>query len=116
MSGDGASPGDRPPGGDGTPDAASGRDRARDSDPGRDLDVPADATPGEAAAIAAAVGAYLRDREAAAAAAAADTEETWAGRRWAFAGRLSGLGLPARRVSDGTPTDPWAAAGRTDRL
>jgi hypothetical protein len=81
-----------------------------------DLDVPADASPEEAAAIAAAIGAYLRDREVAAAAAAADAEESWAGRRWAFAGRLSGVGLPARRVTDGTPTDAWAAAGRADRL
>jgi hypothetical protein len=77
---------------------------------------PADAD--EAAAVVAAIGAHLRDQElaAAAAAAAADAEsETWAGRRWSFGTRLD-RGRSDLRIPDGTPTDPWTAAGRADRL
>ncbi len=74
------------------------------------------ADPDEAAAIAAAVGAHLR-AEAAAAAAAAGTEElSWHGRRWAYAGRLRGVGRRPRRVPEGAPTDGWTAAGRADRF
>jgi len=83
------------------------------------LTVPADATPEEAAAIAAAIGAHLRDREAAAvaaAAAAASEEKPWDGRRWQFAGRLAGLGHRGRRVPREAPTDEWTAAGRLDAL
>ena len=75
--------------------------------------IPADATDEEAAAIAVAIGAHLRDRELEA---DADDEETWDGKRWAFAGRLEALGGRGVCVSDGTPLDPWAAAGRADRL
>ncbi|MFB6160027.1 MAG: hypothetical protein ABEJ61_02505 [Haloferacaceae archaeon] len=83
--------------------------------PARELDVPADATADEAAAIAAAVGAHLRDRAVAAATAASDDEPDWDGRRWAFAGRLDALSGRAARVPDGAPTDAWTAAGRRDR-
>jgi len=81
------------------------------------LDVPDDADDDEAAAIAAAVGAYLNDRSRAAAAAATmSDDETWTDRKWAFAGRLDDVQGRAARVTDSTPTDPWTAAGRTDRF
>jgi len=81
------------------------------------LTVPADATAGEAAAIAAAVGAHLRDREeAAAVAAASDGDDTWDGTRWQFAGRLEGLGGHSGRVPRDVPTDGWSAAGRLEGL
>ena len=80
------------------------------------LDIPDDAADAEAAAIAAAVGAHVRDGERAAAATAAPTEERWKGRRWTFAGRIEGLQGRSVRVPDGVPTDDWTAAGRTDRL
>ena len=88
---------------------------------GETVTIPESATPEEAAAIAAAVGAHLRDQRAAAtaaaaAAAAADEEPTWDGRRWAFAGRLEGIGDDSKRVPHGTPTDPWTAAGRAERF
>ena len=54
------------------------------------LSLPADADAEEAAALVAAVGAHLRDQRVAAAAAAAASEDetdSWAGRRWQFAGR-----------------------------
>ncbi|QLG26585.1 acc operon protein [Halorarum halophilum] len=81
-----------------------------------DLDIPESADDREAAAIAAAVSAHLRDQEAAAAAAAASDVETWDGKRWAFAGRIASLQPCAKRVPDGAPTDAWAASGRTDRF
>ncbi len=80
------------------------------------LTVPADATPEEAAAIAAAIAAHLRDREAAAVAAAAGDEKSWDGRRWQFAGRLAGLGHRGQRVPREAPTDEWTAVGRLDAL
>ncbi|WP_135820815.1 hypothetical protein [Halostella litorea] len=80
------------------------------------LDVPDDASPQEAAAIAAAVGAHLRDREVAAAEAAAATEERWDGERWTFAGRVEATQGRTVRVPEGAPTDGWTAAGRADRL
>jgi hypothetical protein len=81
------------------------------------LNVPDDADDAEAAAIAAAVGAHLTDRDrAAAAAAAAGDEETWQGRKWAFAGRIDGLQGRSIRVPGTAPTDAWTAAGRTDRF
>jgi hypothetical protein len=82
------------------------------------LHLPETASPDEAAALAAAIGAHMADQEAAAAAAAADseeTEQTWDGRRFAFAGRLDAVSGRGRRVPHGTPTDPWTAAGRLDR-
>ncbi len=82
-----------------------------------DLDLPDDATDDEAAAIVAAVTAHLRDREAAAAAAAAEDDDAgWTGKRWAFAGRLESVRGRRGRVPTGAPTDPWAAAGRSDRF
>jgi len=81
------------------------------------LTVPDDADDAEAAAIAAAVGAHIRDGEAAAAAAAeSEQAESWEGKRWGFAGRVESTQRRTVRVRDGTPTDAWSAAGRTDRL
>jgi len=82
------------------------------------LTVPDDADDAEAAAIAAAVGAHLtdRDRAAAAAAAASDDEESWRDRKWAFAGRIDGLQGRSIRVPEMAPTDAWTASGRTDRF
>jgi hypothetical protein len=82
------------------------------------LHIPETASPDEAAALAAALGAHIADQEAAAAAAAADgevAEETWDGKRFAFAGRLAAVSGRGRRVPHGTPTDPWTAAGRLER-
>lgn len=84
--------------------------------PDYDIDVPEDASEEEAAAIAAAVSAHLARMEAEAAAAAEESEETWDGEKWAFAGRLDALGEGAARVPDGAPTDAWSAAGRRDRF
>lgn len=78
------------------------------------LTLPPDADAREAAAIAAAVGAHIRDQEAAAAAAA--DEETWDGERWSFAGRVERLQRRTVRVPGDAPTDAWSAAGRTDRF
>ena len=81
------------------------------------LDLPDDADEAEAAAIAAAVAAHIRDGEAAAAAAASESETpSWQDKRWGFAGRVESLQRRTVRVRDGTPTDAWSAAGRTDRL
>ncbi|WP_241662535.1 hypothetical protein [Halorubrum depositum] len=82
-----------------------------------DLTVPDDADDAEAAAIAAAVAAHLRDGELAAAAAAeADAETGWEGERWSFAGRVDRLTGRSIRVPENAPTDPWTAAGRADRF
>lgn len=80
-----------------------------------DIDVPADASDEEAAAIAAAVSAHLARLEAEAAA-AGDAEETWEGDRWAFVGRIAGMDGHSRRVPDGAPRDAWTAAGRRNRF
>jgi len=86
---------------------------------GRRLELPADASAAQAAAIVAAIGTHLREQEAAAAAAAAADGagvEGWDGKRFAFAGRIEGLtGIP-RRVPRDAPTDEWTTAGRLDRL
>jgi hypothetical protein len=85
------------------------------------LTVPDRASPEATAAIAAAVGAYLRARRAAvrvAATSAADADG-WRGRRWTFAGRLAAVGDPSevpRRPAEGAPTDAWVAADRADRM
>ncbi len=86
---------------------------------GAKLSVPAEASDGEAAAIVVAVGAHLTDLDRAAAAAATEAGEAdtgWDGRRWAFAGRTEAVSGRPSRPTDGTPTDAWAAAGRSDRL
>jgi len=82
------------------------------------LSIPPTATPEEAAAIAAAVGAHIRDQRLAAIAAAAATDEgiTWDGNRWQFAGRTEALSGTSRRVPREAPTDEWTAAGRTEGL
>lgn len=81
------------------------------------LTIPDDADDAEAAAIAAAVAAHLRDGELAAAAAAeTDAETGWEGERWAFAGRVDRLSGRSVRVPENAPTDPWTAAGRADRF
>ena len=80
-----------------------------------DISVPDDATEAEAAAIAAAVSAHLARLEAEAAAAKGD-EESWDGEKWMFAGRLEAVDGQSGRVPDGAPTDPWTAAGRSDRF
>jgi len=83
------------------------------------LNVPDDADDAEAAAIAAAVGAHVHDgylAAAAAAAGAADETETWADRKWAFAGRIDGLQGRSIRVPETAPTDAWTASSRTDRF
>ena len=80
-----------------------------------DLTIPEDATDEEAAAIAAAIGAHVRDLELAAALAAAG-EETWDGKRWSYAGRIQSQQRRTIRVPRDAPTNPWTAAGRTDRF
>ena len=78
------------------------------------LDVPDDATADEAAAIAAVVGAHLRDQELEAAGEA--DEETWQDRKWSYAGRLRSTRGRSARVPDGAPTNAWTASGRVDRF
>ncbi|EMA46119.1 hypothetical protein [Halococcus saccharolyticus] len=95
-----------------TDQSADGRDRMAELAAA----IPDDADSGEAAAIAAALGAHLRDEAAAAAEAATDEEPSWEGDRWRFAGRVSQLQHRDVRVPLDAPTDPWAAAGRTNRL
>lgn len=80
-----------------------------------DIDIPDDADADEAAAIVAAIGAHLHDC-ALAAAAAAEGEETWDGKRWAFGGRVRVQQHRNTRVPRDAPTNPWSAAGRTDRF
>jgi hypothetical protein len=75
--------------------------------------IPDDATSDEAAAIAAALGGYLTDREQAS---AADETETWDGKRWAFAGKIEAIQGKRVRVPNDVPTDEWTAAGRMDRF
>jgi hypothetical protein len=83
---------------------------------GQRLRAPESATTDEAAAIAAAVGAHLRDQQQASAETAeGDTTQTWDSERFAFVGRLEALGVGSRRVPRDAPTDRWTAAGRTDR-
>lgn len=81
-------------------------------DADRELWIPPDASEVETAAIAAAVAAYLTDRERA----RESDEEDWAGDRWPFAGRLDALGRDAERVPTDAPQDPWTASGRADRF
>jgi len=87
-------------------------------DDGR-LTVPRAATDEEATAIAAAIGAHLRDQEVAAAAAAAaagEGGESWDGKRFWFAGRTEAVSGTARRVPLNAPTDEWTTAGRLEGL
>ena len=84
--------------------------------PGLELDIPETADEAEAAAIAAAVGAHLHDHALAAAVAAASDEESWDDNRWSFAGRVQSQQQRTVRVPRDAPTNPWTAAGRTDRF
>ncbi len=83
---------------------------------GIELDIPETADDEEAAAIAVAVGAHLHDHALAAAAAAAAGDESWDGKRWSFAGRVKSQQRQTIRVPRDAPTNPWSAAGRTDRF
>lgn len=76
----------------------------------RSLWIPPDATDEEAAAIAAAIAAYLSDRER------ADAEERDERDHWAFAGRVAAIGRRSERAHPNAPRDPWTASGRTDRF
>jgi hypothetical protein len=71
-----------------------------------------DADPAEAAAVVAAVHVHVAGGDHP----PAPPEETWDGRRWAFAGRLQALTGRSARVPDGAPTNAWAAAGRVDQV
>jgi hypothetical protein len=75
-----------------------------------ELVLPDDADPNEAAAIAAALSAYLQ--ESSADDEDADESVSWSGRRWAYAGRLKSTAGRERRVPNDAPANPWAAAGR----
>ena len=99
-----------------TPDESGSSDASQAAPAPLDrLSIPDDADDAEAAAIAAAVAAHLRDGELAAAA-AADDDGGWVGKRWSFAGRVDRLHGRAVRVPIHAPTDPWTAAGRADRF
>ncbi|MBX0294152.1 hypothetical protein [Haloarcula nitratireducens] len=76
-----------------------------------DVSLPDDATAAEAAAISAAIGAHLSDRQRAAAAAAATRESADYANEWTLAGRLERFGKRRRpaRVERG---DEWKAAAR----
>lgn len=76
------------------------------------LSIPADATDEEAAAVAAAISAYLSEQERA----AATTDRTWDGSRWTFAGRLDAVSGRSGRVPTDAPRDPWTASARADRF
>lgn len=98
--------------GEGTP-----TDRPTPAEIASALDVPADATADETAAIVAVVGAHLRDQEAAAAAAADDGgTESWNSSRWTFAGRMDALQGRTERVPNGAPRDEWTASSRSRRF
>jgi hypothetical protein len=75
-----------------------------------DIDIPEDAGPDEAAAIAAVVSAHLRTGGE------EERSEGWDGRRFRFGGRVATLQRREVRVPDSAPTDPWTAAGRTTRM
>lgn len=83
---------------------------AVDSD--RELWIPPDATEWETAAIAAAIAAYLSERERE----AGEEQDRWDGDRWAFAGRLERIDRRSERVPHTAPRDPWTASGRADRF
>ena len=80
------------------------------------LSIPDDAGDDEAAAIAAAVAAHLRDGELAAAAAANEADDGRDEGSWALAGRIDRLHRRRVRVPADAPADPWTAVGRSDRF
>jgi hypothetical protein len=75
-----------------------------------------DADADEAAAVAAAIGAHMRDQELAAAAADGDSSPNWADGKWTFASKVARKRRRSVRVPTEAPDDPWTAAGRTDRM
>jgi hypothetical protein len=76
-----------------------------------EIAVPDDATQGEAAAIATAVGAHLTDRQRAAVAAAAQRDTVEYTDDWTLAGRLDRVGK-RRRPRNVVRGDEWKAAAR----
>lgn len=78
------------------------------------LTLPKRATDEEAAAIAAAIGAHLQDRAAAAAATADDGGRTE--QPWTLVGRIEASGGTASHVPETAPADAWTVAARQDRL
>ena len=57
-----------------------------------------------------------QQRAAAAAAAAAGDDPTWDGKEWTFSKRVADTQRRHVTVPADAPTDPWSAAGRTDRM
>ncbi|MDG5775021.1 acc operon protein [Haloarculaceae archaeon H-GB2-1] len=81
------------------------------------LESAPDASTAEAAAIASAVSAHVRDQEVAAAAQAdGDDDAEWTDRRWRFAGRVEATTSRRVEVPTYAPTEGWRAAGRADRF
>jgi hypothetical protein len=96
------------------PDAATepGTDAERDAS----LSVAPAPDRDEAAAVAAAVGAYLADERLAAAARGTDDDpDDGRAARWRLAGRHPAADRRPVRPREGAPADPWTAAGRRDR-
>ena len=81
---------------------------------GNPVRVPAGATSEETAAIIAALETYLDDHRRDSSD-DEDRDENWHGNRWSFAGRLGRHSRRSRRVPTYAPSDPWTAAGRSDR-
>lgn len=71
-------------------------------------------TPEEVAAVVAAIDQYETERRRTRP--EVEGESDWNRSRWAFAGRLAAVRGRSDRVPLGAPTDPWTAAGRTDRF
>lgn len=78
------------------------------------VSVPDSASPDEAAAIIAAVEAHLAAERRAETGSDPD-QPSWMGHRWGFAARVEATQSRSVRVPLDAPTDPWTAAGRTDR-
>ena len=75
------------------------------------MSLPDDADADEAAAIVAALSAYLQEQES-----ASEDVPSWEGKRWQFAGRVNAIQRREVRVPTEAPTDAWTASGRTDRM
>lgn len=78
--------------------------------------LPPDASPDEAAAITAAIEQLLAAEARAAGDGVRDEADPWAGRRFAFAGRLAKLTGETARAPGGVPPNPWTAMGRRERF